>query len=155
MRSAMGEIAADRRYVAHTDIGKPPHGAGNDRSGARDFGRVLDAGERRHRTDDEIAVRCRVDAGMLRRQPAQTHEPCWPKHSGLHHHHQRRAAGNWTHRNIVRVEPREGLAESLRFHQLERRHVAAYELISGRANAARMRSAKWRSISFAFARSTG
>ena len=153
VRVAMGEIAADGRDVAHADVGEPPHGAHDHRRVAGDLGRALDHRERRHGADREIAVRRGRDAREPVAGLAQAHEPGRAEHAGLHHQHQRGAAGDRPHRRIVRIEQRDGLGQRGRFQELERGHCAAPDAAG--ANAARSRSANCRSISLALARSTG
>ena len=120
----MREVAADRRDVAHADVGEPPHGARDHRRGARHLGRALDLRQRRHRADGERAIGPRGDARILRAQLAQADEPRRPEYAGFHHQHQGGAAGDRPHRGIVGIEQRDGFAQRGRFSKFERGHVA-------------------------------
>ncbi len=83
-------------------------------------------------------------------QFAQGDQPARPEHAGLHHQHQRGAAGDRPHVGVVGIDRRDRLFQRGGLDQLERRHGAA-----PLAKAAASFSLKCFSISFALALSTG
>src|ERR1019366_543626 len=93
------------------------------------------------------------DAGKAVAQFAQAYQSARPEHAGLHHQHQRGAAGDRSHLWIVRIDVRNSLLERGRLDQFERRHGAAPG--PPLAKAAVSRAVNFFSISFAFALSTG
>src|SRR5262249_32714556 len=97
----------------------------------------------------------RRDARIARGELAQAHQSPGTKYARLHHQHQRGAAGDRPHGGILGVEQCDGFIQRSRLNEFERSHVAASDVDWESANAARMRSAKSRSISLALARSTG
>ena len=127
MRVAMRQRTAHCRHIAHAHVGQPLHGARDHRRMARDLGRMLERGERRERPDSQLA--------------------------GLHHQHQRGAAGDRPHVGIVWVDQRNRFLKRTRLNQIERRHGAAPGPLL--AKAAVSRAINCFSISFAFALSTG
>ena len=152
MRVAMRQRAADRRHVAHPHIGQPLHDARDDRRVAGDFRRVFDHGERRERADAQsIAIGC--DAAEAAVKLAQTDEPARLEHAGLHHQHQRGAAGDRPHGRIVRIDGGDGVFQRRRLDQFERRHGAASALPPAKAACRFLLNCF--SISRALARSTG
>src|SRR5262249_5318537 len=155
VRIAVREIAADGRHVAHADVGEAPHGARDHRSGARHFRRTLDHRERRHGADGERAVLSRRYARISCGELAQAHQSRGTKYARLHHQHQRGAAGDRPHGGILGVEQCDGFIQRSGLNEFERGHVVVSDVDLESANAARMRSAKSRSISLALARSTG
>src|SRR5215471_9962314 len=152
----MGEIAPDGRYVAHPHVGEPPHGVHDHAGAIRDLGRAFDVGEWRQGADHQAAIRRGRNARQSR-DFAQTDQPGWVKHAGFHHQHQGGAAADGTHRPVVGIEEAQGLVDGRGFGKLERRHEVTPDVSvgNGRAKAASIFSANFRSISLALDLSTG
>ena len=70
MRIGVGEVAADRRDVAHAHVGERAQRARDHRRSCACTRRgVLERGERRHRADAQLAVRSRLRCGVARLDP--------------------------------------------------------------------------------------
>ena len=128
---------------------------GREGARTRHLGRTLDHRERGHGADGERAILPRRDARIPRGKLAQAHQSPGTKYARLHHQHVRGAAGDRPHGGILGVEQSDGFIQRSGLNEFERSHVAVSDVDWESANAARMRSAKSRSISLALARSTG
>ena len=126
--------------------------AGDERRVLAHVGRALQRAERRHRADAK-PVGVGRDAGILALDLAQADELFRIEHAGLHHQHQRGAAGDRAHRSgrpgsssLIAAASEVGSARS---------NGIIYPPARTCANAARSRAANCFSMSLALERSTG
>src|SRR5262249_36358096 len=148
----MGEIAADGRDVAHAHVRERAQGLGDHREGVAQALGAFERAERRERAEPQAAVggkRNLIRPG----DAAQRDQPGGMKHTGLHHQHERGAAGDRPHGFVGAVEQRNRLFERARLGQFEWDHRAASTARA--AKAAESFSTKCRSISLALERITG
>ena len=133
----MREAAADGRDVAHAHIGERAQRA-------RDHRRVLCALRRSARAPRaascapirEVAVRLSPRSSECSLRSRAGSRAARPEHAGLHHQHQRGAAGDRPHRRIVGIEQRDRLRRAWRGSASSNGVMARPLLASGSANAA-------------------